>query len=478
MRGRILLINLLVMVVSLSFGQTAIQLNEHFSSLNSYQHSANMVYNRDTSVTVFPSFYFQTHLILPYSQASMFTRDSENSKYFLDFTKMDKRSTKWRHMFADAEFKWLQVVTNFKGTVWSFSVEDRAYFTSGFEKKMFSFFNKGNKSFLNQSVEFEVPTSGMHFRSFELTWAKPLNQKIDFAITGKIYSGRSFLHINPVFSVFTQADAEYIDIGIQTEGRSSLPVCLANVDGLVSRMKSQFSSGDYLFGFQNPGLGFNLSINYHFQSNITFWGDLIDVGMIMWRKDINNLVLNKIYNWDGVDVSGVLNSSDGLFSFDGLTKFAVKDSLLNGLETDSPKPFITSVPTTFVVGASYDYSPVLRFECSNQLQFLRYNVRDLFSLSAGYKLREKWMLWSGLTLQNQSWFDIPVGFEYFGEKLLVEAKINNAWGLVLPGLNRNFGASFAIKYRFNFEFKPSKKYIDNSDEEYPFFDPYEGYDYQ
>ncbi|MFA9388612.1 MAG: DUF5723 family protein [Prolixibacteraceae bacterium] len=452
-------------------GQSELNYPINSTTLSFYNHSAKILYFDSIEFSILPVSYFKIESIIPYSTYTMFSKNTGADNYALDFTKMDHRATRMRHLYANIEWNWMQFSAINKKSVWNIFIKEQAYLSAGFQKVMFQFLDHGNKAFLGETVNFSVPVSGMHYRTFGVTWAKSIDFKLDVAVTGKFYSGLAYLKMNPEISVFTEENAAYIDFKMKGQVRSSLPYSLnSNSDGFVTGAHLNLTSQNYFLGSGNPGLGFDVSTTVHLNHKMDAFADVIDFGGILWRKNVDNILIDGDYVWSGLDVSGILNSSNEL-SLKGLANLGLRDSVLYRLAVLNNERFLTKIPGKVIFGMTYRYTSKLSIEWYNQMQFFNYYIREYFSASAVYKLNPKLQLWSGLTFQNQSYFDIPVGVRYDSRRIMIAMNLNNLWGLLMPDFSRNFGGSFHLTYRFNISINQilNPQDLDGA----PFFEPYE-----
>lgn len=398
-------------------------------------------------------------LQLPYTINSIFSKNISSNKYSLDFDQIGNRTAPNNAFYTSTAIKWVSIDGGSDEKRWNFSIQDRAMMGFGFQRSFIDLLDRGNKPYLAKPINMKFPFNELHFRTFQFSWAKPINDKLDFGISGKLYFGKSWIDVASDFSILTSETAGEIDLAVEGKGRASLPYTL---EGVLNRTSTQSGLSNYFFGMNNPGFGFDMGIIYRFNKKVELTANVNDIGFIVWNSNTTTFTANGTTKWNGLELTGKFNFNQFNEIKEHPTIVSFRDSFLNELIKPVNENFITALPMAANAGFMYQYNRTLNIEVISRILFYGHFVRGYIAFNGAYALSQNVKLYSGLSITNHSLFNLPLGLSYQGRQLALSFMVNNVAGIILPNRSKNFGGSLKISYRVN-------KNKHNTSNRYPFF---------
>lgn len=406
---------------------------------------ANYINAQWDGIAINPLSSVNVEMQLPYSLHQVFSKTGTNNPYLLDFEKLAHKASPNNAFFMNTSFTWLSVSGGSEYRRWNFSIQDQVMAGLGFQDKFIELLNLGNKPFIGQTVELKFPINELHFRSYQFSVAKKINDKLVVGITSKLYFGKSWIDAKSAFSLFTYDEGKQVDLGVEGRGRASLPVTLESV---LNKSTNQSTFSNYLFGMNNPGIGLDVGVIYRMNKKIQVSASATNMGFIVWNANTTTFKASGLYNWQGIELSGKFdfNQLSGLNEHPTIVSF--RDSFLNQLLVPKDQHFITTAPMAFCAGFNYKYKPTIELEVLSRVLFYGHFIRGYLTLNGAMSLKENWKLNAGLMFTNHSYFNLPAGIAYQGRKIKMAFMVNNLFGVMAPELSKTFGGSITLTYRF------------------------------
>jgi hypothetical protein len=445
---------------------------ESIGQNNNDQNTSNEILGIEFSIAPFA--HTSAYLFSPFSLTDMFTESGTN--YSLNLTKIAQKSTAFNALQFGANMQWINMQVNYNNTEWKFSISDKVQNSIGFQKSMFNFLNLGNKPFIGQNIEFSIPLSFIHFRTYSFGWGKLYPNNFEFKLYANFYTGKSVASISPSFKLFTQQNLDFLEFELEGEGKNVLPIIFdENNEGFVSSVVPDFEINSYLLGIKNPGVGLSFEFTYQLNNNFVINAAVNDLGFINWKDKGSQINLDGRFNWKGIDISSLSILQPG--SSDSTTNNGFKTVFLNQLISSNPSSFYTLTPVSIFADVRYNYSNALQLGVINRLQFFDQFIHNYFSVYGEYLVTKELGISTGLSFTNQTYFNIPVVVSYTSKHFAGSLGMNNMWSLFLPHINRNLGGCINLSYRFSIEMKKRTKEI-KSDINYPYYQKRERINYR
>lgn len=412
------------------------------------------------AIAPFSNLFFDIHL--PYKFNDVFSLADNGANYLLDFKKVAQNTGPNKYFLSRSSFDWIHFSGKTEQAVWRFAIEEKFVGATGFHNNFIQMINHGNLKFLGQEYDLGLSVGEMHVRSINFSWSQAINEKINAGITAKFYSGRSWFTLQSAVFLYTQEKLEYIDMGMSGEGKTSIPILLSQI---TNNEDPNFKYMNYLFGFRNPGLGFDIGIDYKISDELNLSASINDLGFIYWNRNTTAFTADGEYRWNGIDISGPMNleTFKNLRQSNSLVSF--RDTFLNNLIVPSDAPFYTNSPISFNIGANYIFDERISVASSLEAYFFSYYNKINFSVAGIFTPGKKFSILGGLAFSNYSLLNIPLGISYNGKYLNASIAAYNTIGLLLPQATKHFGGNINLSLVFN-QIKKEKTY---TTKEMPFY---------
>ena len=409
-------------------------------------------------------------LFLPYSANQMFTRSAKGAIQSLDLKKIAGNSGSKNKFLFHSSNDWLHFSGKKGNAVWRFAIEERLVGTAQFRNNFLYLLNSSNVKFLGKDFSLGLSLGELQLRSFNFTWAQPINEKLNVGITGKFYSGRSLFSALSNLYFYAEEKVEYIEMGINAEGKSSIPV---KIDDLLNSDKSTFGLFNYVFGLRNPGFGVDIGATYQLNPNIELSANIADLGFIYWNRNTSSLTANGEYRWQGIDYSSKIDIEQLRNFRENNSLESFRDSFLNQLIVSSNKTYSTLSPLGFNAGINYQISEKIRLAAF--LQNTAYLNHSIFNIgfASTFAMGKKFGAVTGINFSNHSSVSIPAGISLNGRYINAAIMLTNLVAVLAPSSTKNFGGSINFSFVLS-KLKPKTPEIEKSPtisppSELPFF---------
>ena len=445
------------------------------SGLMLYGNRDNPLYNPSflnkgvmNEVTVFPMSLVETDVSLPFTVNQLFT-PQQNGNYLIDLSQLTNKVNINNTLMMSASVGYLSFTTNIKSNRWMFRFSEQAVAAIQFEKELINFLDKGNNSYKGEWFETNLPLRFTHYSMFQANTSRTVTDQLKIGWAAKLYFGKSGVNSRTNFKLFTQENVEHIRVMQSGKVLASLPVERnINPAGHVNgwQITPSFTPMNYLFQFQNPGLGIDVGMDYNYNKNWNFSAALIDLGFIAWFGNINSMNIEGEYLWDGFDISELSQYRYNHLFFNEIRNTSLADSFLFSALKPSDQPFLTLAPLKFIFETNYIISNQFNISAINQVMFFNGMLRESFLVMGNYLIGEKYNFSAGLSYINHSALNLPVGLNFKWTRFNGGISFNNLWGLVLPAFSSSFGGSLNLAYKFRFYPEEEQNKI------YPFYQPF------
>jgi hypothetical protein len=396
------------------------------------------------SVVPLANFHFDVNM--PYAFNDIFSLNKEGLNYMIDLKKMTANTGSNKYFLFRSGFDWIHFSGKKDDAVWRFAIEEKLTAASGFHNNFLHMIYGGNMKFLGQEYAMGLSLGEIHVRSINFTWSQPLNEKIDAGITAKFYSGRSLFTLQSGVYLHTQEKMEYIDMGISGKGKSSVPILLNQITGHDGNT-IQFLN--YLFGIRNPGLGFDLGINYKVNENIQLSASINDLGFIYWNRNTTTFTADGEYRWNGIDISEPINLGTVKYLRESNSLVAFRDSFLNGLFQPYNDSYFTNSPISFNAGGSFKIDNKLSFATTIETYYFSNFNKFNLTFASIFTPWKSFSLTSGLMFSNRAFLSIPISLAFNGKLINASISTYNTIGLLLPQSTKYFGGHINLSFNLS-----------------------------
>lgn len=301
----------------------------------------------------------------------------------------------------------------------------------------------GNGPFIGETVPFNgLRTGAYHLREYALGYSRKLDPYLAVGIRAKLMFGKAGASTGRSrLSVRTADDNFGLVLNADYTVNSSFPYTINfgqdSIPDGIEFDPEDLDPVQYMLNRGNPGLGVDLGLIYRYNEKTTLSASLLDVGILRWRTDLNNITGTGDYAYDGADLTSQLVSADFL-------EEAI-DSILSSLDVvASEEPYSYVLPAQLFLGGSYQYSETFSFGVVNRNVLFRSKLHSSFTLSATAGLANRFLATLSWSYLNNSLKNVGVGIAYHGNGFQLHAVTDNLLGYLYPFNTRNIGIRFGM----------------------------------
>lgn len=287
----------------------------------------------------------------------------------------------------------------------------------------------GNGPALGKTARFDgLRPGGNHSRKYSLGVSKVLGSYLTAGIRANLLFGKANLSSG---SSTLRANTNEDNFALLLEGdytlNSSFPMTIMeDVEGNISGIEiDEIDPVEYLLNRGNLGFGLDFGLLYRYSDDITLSASVLDLAMIRWKTDLNNVHGEGEFDYTGTDLSIEITSREFLNE--------MLDSILNTIDVStSQNPYTYFMPTQLFLAGSYRYSEKISLGVVNRNVIYRSKIHSSFTLSAKTNLAERLagtISWSYL---NNSLLNFGMGLAWHGKGIQFHAVTDNLLGFFYP----------------------------------------------
>ena len=273
-------------------------------------------------------------------------------------------------------------------------------------------------NFVNKSIDLSaMRADAKYYREYGLGFSRNFTPKLRIGMKGKILTGISSLSIDNRSLVMTVNDDLTRTITSDLVVNASAPLIVGRDDeNKIQRIgidKDRFKTTreiiNYMVGFQNPGLSFDLGATYSITDKINLNAAVTDLGFIKWKRDVFNFKVASSFKTSGLNIPVIL---DGKKTIDEVVSEMI-DSLKNAISlSDSNNPYKTFLPFGVSVGGSYSLTKSISLGLLSYTRFMGNQVREALTISSNVNLKNIFSFSFGYTMANQRYDNIGAGISF------------------------------------------------------------------
>ncbi|MDX2445080.1 MAG: DUF5723 family protein [Bacteroidales bacterium] len=304
----------------------------------------------------------------------------------------------------------------------------------------------GNTQFEGQNVS--MKGSGMylnHYREYAISASKNTRSGIYIGARAKLLFGK--LNIaTPKANVNFTTDATTFDLYFNDNMKlnSSLPIIIDTLDNRIHSISrdESISTNELIFNRKNPGVSFDLGIIYPFNDKITLSASVLDLGVIWWRSNLNNVSAGGDFNFTGTLGSAGGGSPEDYFRS---VARAIVDSLDMRLEQ---KKYVSMLPVHIMAGANYEISNKINAGLVFDGVIYKSRINPSATFMGQYQVTENVGLMASYTLQYHTYDNLGLGLVLGKNPVQFYILTTNVIGMVdllnTRSLNLRFGLNINL----------------------------------
>jgi hypothetical protein len=323
-----------------------------------------------------------------------------------------------------------------------------------FSKNLVNLIKIGNYPYLGRtyySGNFGV--SVQHYREFAFNYSRDVTKKLTIGGAAKILFGMSAVQTNGInFKASSPANGESLDVVATGRMNISAPVkfTYSPYNEIKSiGLNSNYSIGNYMSNFRNPGMAVDLGFAYHLNKKTELSASVIDLGMIYWSSNVTKLTERGHYLYTGI------NLNDSRANPPVITQFgAIIDSLGEVLSksfrpTHSSAGFSTLLPTKIYLGIDYQLRDAISLSGLSRVRIINNTVRTSFSGSANALFWERISLSANYSVMESTFDNFGLGIGIRAGIFQFYAATDNLFSPFYPSKARNMNLRIGINFIFD-----------------------------
>ncbi|MGW8315287.1 MAG: DUF5723 family protein [Bacteroidales bacterium] len=316
-----------------------------------------------------------------------------------------------------------------KDTYYTFNVAERSQLYSVVPGKLASMAVFGNAPYAGDLTRFRaLRPGGYYLREYALGLSKVLFPGMTVGIRGKLIFGKAGVYPGSSDMRFS-TDENTFDLLMEGDYtlNSSAPITITqDQEGNITDVELQdIQMAEFLLNRGNPGFGIDLGIIYRLTDRIELAASLLDLSVVRWRTDLNNVRFDGIFNYRGVD------AGTDLVSFEFLAQMV--DSLINSFQAEiSNSPYFATIPAQLFLGGTYRLNDRLILGAVSRNVFFRSKLHSSFTVTLQTELADRFLATASLSYLNNSLANVGAGIAYTGRGLQFHLVTDNLIGFFFP----------------------------------------------
>lgn len=248
---------------------------------------------------------------------------------------------------------------------------------------------RGNEGFVGDRIDLSALRGDMRlYHEIGLGFSRNYTDRFRFGIKGKVLLGiaTASFHSNSLGISIDNDYSHHMDADIDVN--FSAPVTIIrdrNNDITDFRFDDdEFANSAIMRGNNlNPGFALDMGATYQLTKRLILSAAVTDLGFIKWKNDVTNLKINQKFEFNGVDVSNVMNGDK---TFDEVT-----DDLLDSLQNsytigETYNPFSTMLPTNINLAGEYHLTKGISVGVLSSSRLIGKQFRESLTMSANLNL--------------------------------------------------------------------------------------------
>ncbi|MDA3823327.1 MAG: DUF5723 family protein, partial [Bacteroidales bacterium] len=360
---------------------------------------------------------------------------------------------------AEAQAYLLAVGYRFNSNYFSFSISDRFNTYTSFSKKLVGLILYGNDPYIGDRVRFtNTRANATYYREYSAGWAFHWDRFTSFGLKGKLLFGKANFYTGASRAILgTDAETFALSLDGNVKVNNSFPVFLwRNEAGSIRNISfPQWRYFSMLMNPRNIGLAADFGVINKYSDDVTISASVLDLGMIFWTDDVNNVHGAVDFLYEGVEDNADFSTAA---YFGDLT-----DSIVNDIIYEvTNRPYISPLPTQVFLAADYHWKENIDIGLVSRNVLVNRRIKTSFTASVNatfLKRVETAVSWSFV---NNSALNFGAALAYTGRGLQVYAASDNVVGLFRPldsrSINVRFGLNLMLGCPVNFNKVRAQEY--------------------
>jgi hypothetical protein len=245
---------------------------------------------------------------------------------------------------------------------------------------------KGNEGFVGDRIDLSAMRGDIRmYHEIGLGFSRNYSDRFRFGLKGKVLLGvgTASIHSNSLGISIGNDYSHTMDADINVNISAPVTIIRDRNDDITD---VSFDDDEFLnsvINGHNPGFALDMGATYQLTKRLRLSAAITDLGFIKWKNNVTNLKIDQNFEFNGVDVSDVLNGNK---TFDEVT-----DELLDSLQNsytigETYKPFATMLPTNINIAGEYHLTKSVSLGVLSSSRFIGKQMRESLTMSANVNL--------------------------------------------------------------------------------------------
>jgi len=332
-----------------------------------------------------------------------------------------------------------------RSAYFTFNLSENAQFYQTIPGEMAEMAAHGNGPTVGETARFDgLRPGGYHTRKYSMGVSRVFGTYLTAGIRANLIFGKANLTTGPSrLRAFTSEE----NFALLMEGdytlNNSFPMTITeDADGNINGIEvDEIDPVVYLLNRGNPGFGLDFGLIYRYNNEITLSASVLDLALVRWKTDLNNVHGEGEFAYTGTDFSLEITSREFLNE--------MLDSILNSIDVSTTQnPYTYFMPTQVFLAGSYRYSEKLSLGLVNRNVIYRSKLHSSFTVSAQTNLAERLLGTVSWSYLNNSLLNFGVGIAWHSKGIQFHAVTDNLLGFFYPfdtrTLNLRFGFNLLL----------------------------------
>ena len=393
----------------------------------------------------------------------LFARNTDLQEKFL------KKLDPINNISNNLSLEWLNIGFKQGKNYWSFNLMTKYNFIYSYPKEIFELPIHGNVERDNNGVFDGIGVNSTAYQEAAIGFNRQFSRYFRVGLRVKGIFG--IANVNTANSKFTTAEITKTDDELVNENgylpmtlttnadmliNSSIP--LAEITTDTNNVPNDIKTPDKItpkdiFKNKNYGWGIDFGFQKDWNSELTFFGSIVDFGVIHWKNNVQNFNLSGKYSFSGLSVNN--------FDIENINADSLLDEFFDGYKAEkTTNKYTTKLNTKIFFGGNYKLTKKVAIGVVGRMDKNPFN----WEYSATASLNLKPFRWGALSLSSsyykKSFYNFGIGYTIRIAAMQWYAVYDNLIGTaIMPERSRYFSMRWGVNLVFG---RGKKKVIDKN----------------
>ena len=286
------------------------------------------------------------------------------------------------------------------------------------------------------------------FHEIRFNFSRDVSKQLTVGFAAKALFGTGALHTGG-FYIRNSSPLTGTTLDLTAVGRVNIsgPISVNhNQAGQITNITqhSGTSLGSYLGNLGNPGFAADLGFAYRISTTTEVSASLIDLGVLLWRQNLTQVIENGQFTYSGVDLNDPTQAPPYKPVLDKLGK-----DLSNAFTPDySSDNFSTLLPTRFYLGIDHQLSEGISISGLARAGIVSNTVQTSFTAAANTLILEILSLSASYTVMRSGYDNAGLGAGLRIGPFQIYGAADNLFSILYPATASNLNLRIGINLLF------------------------------